>query len=115
MADAIYRHGEPVFIDYTAGADIEAGQVVLIGNTAGLTCAIAHLPIANAALGALAAGGGVYDCVAAGNYAAGTKVYWENTDNKVTTTSTNNALFGFTVEAAAAANAVIEVLHKPYA
>ena len=114
MVDAYYRHGDPVMIDHTATSDIAAGQVVLIGNTTGLTCGIAHLAISNTYAGTLAAGGGVYDCVAASNYAAGTKVWWDDSANKVTTTSTNNALFGFTVEAAAAANAVIEVLHKPY-
>lgn len=115
MADAVFRHGDPVMADYTAAADVAAGQVVLLGNTTGLTCGIAHLAIANGAAGALAAGGGIYDVVATSNYAAWTKVYWDDSTDKVTTTSTNNATFGFTVEAAAAANAVVECLHHPYA
>lgn len=115
MAEAIFRHGNPKMIDYTpAAGNVTAGQVVLIGNTTGLTCGIAHLDIANGVLGALAGGGGIYDVVATNNYAAGTKVWWDDSGNKVTTTSTNNALFGFTVESAAAANAVIECLHQPY-
>ena len=114
MAEAIFRHGDPIMMDHTAAADVAAGEVVIIGNLAGLCCGVAHLAIANTAAGALAAGGGIYDVVATSNYAAGSKVYWDNSTNKVTTTSTNNALFGFTVEAAAAANAVIEVLHMPY-
>jgi hypothetical protein len=116
MAEAIFRHGDPSFADYTpAAGDVAAGQVVLIGNTAGLTAGIAHLTIPNGSLGALAVGGGIYDVVAAGNYAAGSKVWWDDAANKVTTTSTNNAQFGYTVETAPAANATIEVLHVPYA
>lgn len=114
MVDAYFRHGDPIMMDHTAASDIAAGQVVLVGNTTGLTCGVAHLAISNTYAGTLAVGGGVYDCVATSNYAAGTKVWWDDANNKVTTTSTNNALFGFTLEAAAAANAVIEVLHKPY-
>lgn len=114
MANATFRHGAPVMIDYTAGADLSAGAVVLIGNTTGLTCAVAHQDIANGDNGSLAAGGGVYDVKVAANYAAGSKVYWDATNSVLTTTSTNMSLFGFTVEAAAAANDVIEVLHRPY-
>jgi predicted RecA/RadA family phage recombinase len=114
MAEAIFRHGEPVaYMDYLATADIAAGQVVLIGNTAGLTCAIAHLPIANGATGALAVGGGIYDVTMLTNLAPGTKVYWDDTNNKVVSTSTNNALFGFLVEGNTGANALVECLHWP--
>jgi predicted RecA/RadA family phage recombinase len=113
-SEAIFRHGEPVgYMDYLATADIAAGQVVLIGNTAGLTCAIAHLPIANGATGALAVGGGIYDVTMLTNLAPGTKVYWDDTNNKVVSTSTNNALFGFLVEGNTGANAVVECLHMP--
>ena len=112
--EAAYRHGDPVMIDHTPGADVSAGQVVLIGNTTGFTCGVAHSDIANGELGAIAAGGGVYAVKVASNYAAGTKVYWDDTNSILTTTSTNMSLFGFTVEAAAAANAVVKVLHEPY-
>lgn len=115
MPDATFRHGAPVTIDYTPSAgDLAAGAMVLMGNTAGLTLVIPHVPITNNILGAVAAGGGVYDCMVASNYAAGSKVYKPTGNAILTTTSTNNALFGFTVEAAAAANAIVKVLHKPY-
>lgn len=115
MADAIFRHGAPFgYMDYTpAAGDVAAGDVVLIGNTAGLTCAIAHLDITNATLGALAVGGGIYDVTMVGNYAAGSKVWWDDSTNKVTTTSTNNALFGFLLEGNTGANTVVEAVHLP--
>lgn len=114
MVDATFRHGDPVMIDYTPAANVAAGDVVIIGNTTGLTCAIAHLPITVSELGALAAGGGVYEVTTLENSAAGTKVWWENTNNKVTTTSTNNALFGFLVTTGTGANTTVYALHKPY-
>lgn len=114
MAEAVFKHGDPRFIDYTAAATIAAGEVVILGNTTGLTCGVAHLDIANAGFGALAAGGGIYDCTSLENAVVGTKVYWDNSTNKVTTTSTNNATFGFVVETGTGANTVVEVLHEPY-
>jgi hypothetical protein len=115
MAEAIFRHGDPVYADYTpTGGNVAAGQVVLLGNTTGLTCGVAHLDILNSTLGALAVGGGIYDVVMAGNYAAWTQVWWDDSANKVTTTSTNNALFGFLVEGGTGANTTVECLHKPY-
>jgi hypothetical protein len=122
MADTTYRHGNPVMIDYTpSGGNVAVGQVVLIGsvtaNTAGTgaLAMIAHRPITNNTLGALAGGGGVYDVVNLNNAANGAKVYWEDTNNKVTTVSTNNALFGFIVtNGGGGANSTARALHKPY-
>lgn len=113
---ATFRHGDPKMVDYTpASGNITAGDVVLVGNTAGWTTGIAHRDITNNYLGSLAAGGGVYDVKVASNYAAGTKVWWDAAANSVTTTSTNNAQFGYLVEATTAANTYAEVLHIPYA
>lgn len=116
MADATFRHGEPIMVDYTpASGNVAAGEVVLVGNTAGWTCGIAHVPIENATLGALAAGGGVYLVTNLDNAATGAAVWWDNSANKVTTTSTNNALFGFIVASGGGgANTNCYVLHKPY-
>lgn len=114
--DATFRHGSvESYGDYTPSAGaVDAGDVVVLGNTAGLTCGIAHLDIPNGELGALALGGGIYDVVMLGNYAPWTKVYWDASVSKVTTTSTNNALFGFLVEGNTGANTTVEALHKPY-
>lgn len=116
MAEATFRHGHPLMVDHIAAADITAGDVVLVGNTAGWTCGIAHVDIANTEKAALAMGGGVYDVTILNtNVAKGTKVYWDDTTNRITTVSTNNALFGFVVEATGAvANTVAEVMHHPF-
>lgn len=116
MADATFRHGDPVMVDYTpAAGNIATGQVVLAGNTTGLTCLIAHKDIENTVLGAMAAGGGVYDVINLNNAANYTKIWWDDSANKVTTTSTNNALFGFIVAAGGGgANTNCRALHKPY-
>lgn len=117
MADATFRAGNPDMIDYTpSGANVDAGDVVLIGNTTGLTCGIAHVDIEDGYKGALAAGGGKYEVVNLNNAANGVKVYWDNTNKKVTTTSTNNALFGYVVESGAGgANTNCIVKHWPFA
>jgi hypothetical protein len=116
MPEATFRHGDPVHMDYTpAAGNIAAGQVVLLGNTTGLTCGIAHLDIVNNALGALAVGGGIYDVTMITNIAPYTVVYWDDTNNKVTSTSTNNAKFGYLLEGNTGANTVVEAVHKPYA
>lgn len=112
--EARFRSGDPIMVDYTAGADVDAGKMIVVGNTAGWTLGVAHVDIANGEKAAIAAGGGVYLCQVASNYAAGSKVYKPGANAILTTTSTNNALFGFTVEASPAANARINVLHKPY-
>lgn len=119
---ANFRSGNPVMVDYTpASGNVAAGTMVLQGsvtaNTAGVgaVLTIAHKDIVNNTLGELAVGGGVYDCQVASNYAAFSKVYKPSGNSILTTTSTNNALFGFTVAAAAVANAVVGVLHNPQA
>lgn len=116
MADALLRNGDPTFIDYTpSGGNVAAGDVVLFGNTAGLTCVVAHEPITNNTAGAVACGGGIYDVVMLSNIAAGGKAYWDDTNNKLTSTSTNNALFGFVVgNGGAGANATVQALHFPF-
>lgn len=122
MAEATFRHGDPVMVDYTpSGGNVAEGQVVLVGsvtaNTGG-TGAIAmvcHRPIVNNTLGALACGVGVYDVTNLNNAANGAKVYWDDTNNKVTTVSTNNAVFGWIVaEGGGGANSTAKAFHLPY-
>lgn len=114
--ETVYRHGDPIMVDYTpSSGSIAAGQVILIGNTTGWTCGIAHVPIDNNTQGAIACGGGVYDVVNLDNAATGVKVYWDDSTNKVTTTSTNNSLFGFIVSnGGGGANTTARALHRPY-
>lgn len=116
MAEATFRTGDPIMVNYTpAAGNITAGEVVLVGNTAGWTCGVAHHDIVNNVLGALACGDGCYDVVNLDNAANGAKVWWDNSANKVTTTSTNNALFGFVVSSGGGgANTVCRAIHQPF-
>ena len=116
MADTTFRSGDPVKVDYTPGSgNVAAGQVILAGNTTGLTCLIAHVDIPNGQLGAAAAGGGIYDVVNLNNAANYAKVWWDDANKKVTTTSTNNALFGFIATGGGGgANSTARALHQPY-
>lgn len=116
MADFTFRFGYPIMIAHTpASGNVSAGASVLLGNTAGLTLGVAHKDIENTKTGSLAAGGGVYEATIASNYAVGTTVYKPTGNAILTSTSTNNAKFGFVVESAAAANTAGLVLHNPYA
>lgn len=114
--EATFRHGNPTMMAYTpAAGNIAAGQVVLLGNTAGLACGIAHQDITNNTLGSLAIGDGVYDVVMLTNIAAYSLVYWDDTNNKVVTTSTNNAVFGVLLTGGTGANTTVRAFHKPTA
>lgn len=122
MAEATFRHGDVEMIDHTpTGGNIAEGQVVVIGtvtaNTAGtgaIAC-VAHRPIVNNTLGALGWYGGFYDVVNLNNAADGAKVYWDDTNNKVTTTSTNNAVFGWIAEnGGGGANSTARAYHNPF-
>lgn len=120
MAEATFKHGNPVHIDYTpSGGNVAEGQVVVqgavTGNTAGygLVSAIASRPIVNNTLGALAIGG-VWSVTNLNNAATGEVVYWDDSANKVTTVSTNNAQFGVIVkDGGGGANTACLVLHDP--
>lgn len=110
MAQATFVSGDPLMVDYTPGADIAAGDVVVTNDTP----RVAHLNIASGALGSLATFGGVYAVTADGAISANKKVYWDDTNNKVTLTSTSNKGFGETLEAASGDGVVIKVLHRPF-
>lgn len=104
MADTTFRHGAPLMIDYTpSSGNIAAGQVIQSTDAAsntvevGLSCLVAHTAIENNTKGAVSAGGGVYDVVNLNNAADFATVYWDDSNNKVTTVSTNNARFGYIV------------------
>lgn len=124
MADATFRHGDPVMVDYTpASGNVAEGTVVVLGsvtaNTAGTgaVAAVVHRPITNNTQGAAAVGGGVYDMVNLNNAATGAKVYWDiqNNTRKVTSVSTNNAVMGWIVASGGGgANTNCKVFHAPF-
>jgi predicted RecA/RadA family phage recombinase len=95
-------------IDYTPGAAVAAGDVIVQGELGG----VARTPIAANALGSLAVDG-VFDFAKAtgGGTAitAGATVYWDDTNNVATTTATGNKLIGKCVQAAVDAAATVRV------
>ena len=113
MADATFRHGTPRMTDYTPGSAVTGGSVVVVGDIA----LIAHRDIAASEQGAMATGGGVYEVTADAALAAGIKVYWDDTANKVTATTTSNKVFGYLVDgtSAAADGDLVNALHMPEA
>lgn len=112
-AEARLKHGNPLMCDYTpSGADVAAGKVVAVGDIT----AIAHSKIVDGTLGALAVGGGVYTVTAAGAYSAGTRVYWDDSANKVTTTLDSNKGFGYIApgSSSGADGDLVDVIHSPF-
>lgn len=114
--DAIFRHGDPVMVDYTpTTGNVATGQVVVVGAVGAAFPGVCHEAIVNNALGAISAGNGVYELTNLNNAANGSKVWWDNTNKKITTASTNNAVFGFVVNGGGGgANSVCRVMHAPY-
>ncbi len=96
MPQAVFAH-EGAAIDYTPGADVAAGDVIVQGDLVG----VARLDIKSGVLGALAVTG-VFDFAKATNvaYTVGTILYWDDTNNIVTTTATGNKQIGKVVKAA---------------
>lgn len=121
MSEAVFRHGYPVMVDYTpSSGNIAEGQVVVDGsvtaNTAGkgALLKIAHHAIVNNTQGALSVGGGIYAVTNLNNAANSAIVYWDDSANKVTTVSTNNAKFGYVVASGGGgANTTCYALHDP--
>lgn len=111
--EASFKLGSPQMLDHTPGSAVATGEVVVVGELT-LVC---HRPIAANELGALAAGGGVYDLTAGTSATAGAKVYWDNSTNKVTTSAASgaNKQFGYVVpgSSSAADNDPVRVLHRP--
>jgi predicted RecA/RadA family phage recombinase len=105
MPQATFIH-EGESIDYTPGADLTAGDVVVQGELV----AIAKLDIKSGKLGALAVDG-VYDFAKNTGvaYTVGQLLYWDDTANVVTTTSAGNKLIGKVVRAAASADTTVRV------
>ena len=109
MATAIFIH-DGNSIDYTPGADVSAGDVVIQGELVGM----AKLDIAANALGALAVTGvfdfpkttGVGEAITIGS-----KVYWDVADSvaKTDDESAANKLIGKTIVAAGDDDATVRV------
>lgn len=105
MPQATFVH-DGASIDYTPGADVAAGDVVIQGDLV----AVAKLDIKANKLGALATGG-VFDFAknTGVTYAVGTILYWDDAANVVTTTSAGNKQIGKVVRAAATADTTVRM------
>jgi predicted RecA/RadA family phage recombinase len=97
-------------VDYTPGADVAAGEVVVQGDLVG----VAKTPIAAGTLGSLATRG-VFDFpkAGAGAIASGAVLYWDATNGVATTTASGNKRIGKAVAAAAAADTAVRGLLAP--
>ncbi|MGC9455254.1 MAG: DUF2190 family protein [Phycisphaerae bacterium] len=95
-------------IDYTPGADVAAGAVVVQDELIG----VARTPIAAHALGSLAVVG-VFDFPkATGGGTAitvGALCYWDAINQRATTTAEGNKLLGKSVKAAADADETVRI------
>jgi predicted RecA/RadA family phage recombinase len=113
MTMAAYKHGSPVTVDHTPGSAVAAGDVIVTG----VTPRVAHQAIAANELGALAAGGGVYEMTGDDAIGADEAVYWDASAEKVSEDddSGTNVFFGFTVSACAADDGKCLVRHEPQA
>lgn len=108
---AIFHYGNVVnTIPYTpSGADVVAGQVVLINNLVGIATRL----IPDGVLGALNIEGGVYTMYGDAAISAGKDVYWDNTNKKVTETRGANKHIGVTVTACSGDDSTCDVAHMP--
>jgi predicted RecA/RadA family phage recombinase len=105
MPQAAFAH-EGAAIDYTPGADVAAGDVIVQGDLVG----VARFDIKSGVLGTLAVTG-VFDFAKATNVAftVGTILYWDDANNLVTATATDNKQIGKVVRAAATTDPTIRV------
>jgi predicted RecA/RadA family phage recombinase len=109
MAQATLLHGDCVLmVDHTPGSAVSAGDVIVTNDSV----RIAHSDIAANALGALAAGGGVYTVAGDAAIAADKVVRWDDTNNKVSETAVGTVV-GRTVTACAEDAALCAVIHDP--
>ena len=97
---------EGASIDYTPGADVAAGDVVVQSDLVG----VAKVEIKAGKLGSLAVEG-VFDFARTGAtvYPAGSILYWDDTANVVTTTPTNNKLIGKSVRLSLGTDTTVRV------
>lgn len=105
MQQASFVH-EGASIDYTPGANVAAGEVVVQGDLVG----VAKLDILTGRLGALAVDG-VFDFAKefGVTHPVGQIVYWDNSNDMVTATATGNKLVGKVVRAASASDLTVRV------
>ncbi len=101
-----YQQGD--VMDYTAGADLSAGDVVVLS---GIGCGIAANDIANGAVGPVNLKG-VYKVAKQSSHAIaqGARVYWNASGPYATSTASTHTLMGVAMKAAGSSDAYVYVL-----
>ena len=98
--------------DYTPAADIVCGQVV-VTNHAILIC-VNPQGIASGVLGAMVVTGGLFIDTADAAIAKHKRIFWDDTNNKITETASGNMPLGRTCDTASAADGdAIPFLFEP--
>jgi predicted RecA/RadA family phage recombinase len=94
------------YIDHTPASALASGDVVVQGDLVGITLR----PLAAGETGALAVDG-IFDFNKSTGVAftVGTLLYWDDTNNVVTTTSAGNKAIGKVVRAAALADTTVRI------
>ena len=114
MSTTIYKHGDPIMVDYVPATDVAVGDIIVVGDTVRM----AHRAYKAGDKGALAACGGVYQVPkatgAGSGIADGKKVYWDATNKIITTTVGTNKGLGYTIGTSADADTTQIVFHHPY-
>lgn len=108
MADATYKHPGEV-IKYTPSSAVALGQVIVLGDL----ILVAPAAIKANEQGELATNGVWEVAKASGGstaIGAGIKVYWDDTNKRVTTTASGNKVMGYTVKAAVDADTTTRVM-----
>lgn len=106
---AQFIKGNPQYGDYTPGADVSAGDVVVRGDTllictGGVKTNGAGTGISSGREGAMAVRGGWFQVIAAMAIGKGKMIYWDAAAGKVTLNSKGNLRFGYNGDVAAAAD-----------
>ena len=98
------QHGDSV--DYTPAADVAAGEVVVVGSLVG----VAKRDIKANVMGAITVVG-VFDIDkdSAEVIALGDSIYWDDTNSRATTVTTDNTYMGKAVLAAGAGTTTVRV------
>ena len=105
MATNFVQEGKT--LDYTAsGADVASGEFVVVGILGG----VAKTAIADGKTGAVCISGVFSVAKASGAVTQGAKLYWNSSNDNLTTTASGNTLVGVAAEAAASGDATAKLL-----
>ena len=96
MPNLTYRYGDTNNVPYKplTGNVAYGDAVAFDGGGTGNMAAVAHTDIANATLGAVSVGGGIYSATGLTTMAVGAKCYWSTSLNKMVTVAAGNLPFG---------------------